>query len=288
MAGRNDFGILKARALGDARVLRAAELYTRSRLAKDEVSLGAVLGHVVCLGLWTSRETDDGRLPGDGVAVLRAALIVSTPTAKRILEILTAPDVDLITQDEQGLRLRGFNEAYLPLLQKRETARDRAAKSRKNRETASRVTFDECHANERRTVGVTCAPTETETETETVENPPKAPTTGGSASPPGTTTATAAATASSDPDPTPGRAPANPDDRPLGRGEREGVLAACGVLIGTKDIDQAVRTRARDVDRLVRAGAPVAAAVREFLRAVVYPRQAARIAYLGAAKAAAG
>lgn len=109
--------------------------------------------------------------------------------------------------------------------------------------------------------------------------PPSCLPTGGSASPsPNETT----------PPDNPERAnttpPSQPDDRPLSLGERDGVLAACGALIGQRDIDPAVRDRAKSVDRLVRSGMSPPAAVREFVRQTVMARKESRIAYLGASR----
>ena len=147
MPGRRDYSIVWARAITDARVLRAAELYQEHRLARAETAHAAVLGHLAVMGLWCSRETDDGSLPGDGIAAIRAATMSSPTVAKKILEILSAPDVDLLTREPLGggepgpsLRLRGVQEAYYPLLAKREGNRARAAKWREGKKVTRDVT----------------------------------------------------------------------------------------------------------------------------------------------------
>lgn len=122
MAGREDYAIVRARAISDPRLLRAAELYVETKLAREETALAAVLGHVACLGLWASRETSDGILPGDGVSMVRAATASTTSVARRIVTCLRAEDVDLITSEgceNNQLRLRGFVEAYRPLIEER-------------------------------------------------------------------------------------------------------------------------------------------------------------------------
>jgi len=136
MPGREDFGILKARALADPRVLRASELYIEKKLARAETAHAAVLGHLTCLGLWASRETNSGSIPGDGVAVVSAATLSGPTVARVIVGILRAKDVDLITGDDGDLRLRGFVDAYRPLIAKREGNARRTDKWR--REKASR------------------------------------------------------------------------------------------------------------------------------------------------------
>jgi hypothetical protein len=150
MPGRRDYSIIWARAITDARILRAAELYAEARIAKEDTAHAAVLGHVAMLGLWCSRETDDGSLPGNGIAAVRAATMSTPRIARAILDVMTHPEVDLITrgpEPEPSLRLRGVREAYEPLFKKREGNRSRAQKARSNADVTRDVTRD---------VGVTC------------------------------------------------------------------------------------------------------------------------------------
>lgn len=147
MPGRNDFGILKARALSDPRILRAAELYVERRLAREETAFAAVVGHVTMLGLWASRETDDGAIPGDGAAVVAGATLCGPGTARKIVGVLRSEGVDLITGPDGALRLRGFAEAYQPLVTRREgnavrAQRRRDEEARRNGSVARDVTRD--------------------------------------------------------------------------------------------------------------------------------------------------
>lgn len=130
MPGRNDFGILLARSLADPRIVRAADRYVELRIARKETALAAVLGHVTCLGLWLSTNTNDGRMNGDGASVVAAATLCGMPVAQKVVEALSAPDVDLITRDAEGLRMRGFAEAYAPLLSRRAKTAERVQKYR--------------------------------------------------------------------------------------------------------------------------------------------------------------
>lgn len=133
MPGRRDYSIILARAVTDARILRAAELYVEAGIAHEDTAHAAVLGHIAMLGVWASRESDTGELPGDGVAVVRASTITTPKVARAILAALSAPDVDLVTRDGNAtgpLRLRGFAEAYAPLLVKREGNRVRSERWR--------------------------------------------------------------------------------------------------------------------------------------------------------------
>lgn len=135
MAGREDFAIIKARALHDARILAAADLYVARKIAREPTAHAAVVGHIAMLGLWASRETDDGIVPGDGVAVVAAATLCGRAMARKIVGCLAHPDVDLVTDAGDGnLRLRGFDDAYAPLIRKRQSARQRAAKWRAQQE----------------------------------------------------------------------------------------------------------------------------------------------------------
>src|SRR3990167_8100101 len=108
MPGRNDYGMLPAKALTDPRVLRAAELYVQHRIAREATAVLAVGATMGYLGLWASRESDNGIVPGDGVAAVRAATLCSPSTARQITRILREPDVDLLTVTIDGLRVRGF------------------------------------------------------------------------------------------------------------------------------------------------------------------------------------
>lgn len=156
MPAPKHFGVVMAQAITDPRVIRAAKMYEERRLAKPHFAHAAVLGHLAMIGLWCHRDNDDGFLPGDGVVAVCAALVVGTDLAKTIIGILSHPEVDLLTTSPEGAsqtptdpsstpcqtlvdpsspprrRIRGFRDAYAPLLKKRDGNRDRQARRREN------------------------------------------------------------------------------------------------------------------------------------------------------------
>lgn len=119
MAGRQDYGVLRSEFLTDARALAAAEAYTSLGLAREEVAFATVCGHIVQLGLWAMRETDDGVLPGDAVAVVRQATLMPASMCRTIIDTLRT--AGLLRDVEGGVYLVGFNDCYDSILDRRET-----------------------------------------------------------------------------------------------------------------------------------------------------------------------
>lgn len=122
MGGRGDFVVLLGRIWSDPRIVRAGELYVASKLAREETATATVVGHIAAIAQFALRETDDGVLPGDGVTAVRIATASSTSVARRVIAALMSPGVDLLTPvDRQPdvIRLRGFVDAYAPLLKSR-------------------------------------------------------------------------------------------------------------------------------------------------------------------------
>lgn len=128
MPGRDDFAIIRARLLADPRARSAARAYVALGLAVKETSLGTIVGHVACLGVWASRETDDGVLPGDGVAAFIAATYVQDEAAERCVAALV--ESGLLRPSEGGYYVTGFLDCYRAILAKREADRARIAKKR--------------------------------------------------------------------------------------------------------------------------------------------------------------
>ena len=126
MPGRKDFGILRSSFHYDARAHRAAVLYVERGIAVDPHGFATVAGHVVQLGLWAMRETDDGVLPGDGTAAAADALRLHLPEVAPVLAALR--DAGLLRADLDGLYLVGFVDCYAPILGKR--LRDRSRPDR--------------------------------------------------------------------------------------------------------------------------------------------------------------
>lgn len=128
MPGREDFAIIRSGLLTDERAHAVAAEYVRRRWAKEPYALATVVGHVAMLGLWASRETEDGILPGDGVTAAWAALMQPRDEVRAILEVLTTHG--MIRDVDGGRYLVGFRDCYAPLLQRRAKNRENAAKAR--------------------------------------------------------------------------------------------------------------------------------------------------------------
>lgn len=128
MAGRNDYGVLHSDFLSDARVHRAAELYVERLGVPEALSLAAVVGHHGMLGLWAMRETDDGVLPGDGVAALQVATLMPRSVCRQVVEVLEA--AELLVRRDAGLELARFVQDYASVLGRRAQNRAAAAVAR--------------------------------------------------------------------------------------------------------------------------------------------------------------
>lgn len=133
MPGREDFAIIRARFLADARLHRAADLYVGAGLAVQETALPTVVGHVAMIGLWAVRETDCGILPGDGSAALAVAFMRETTWCKSVANCLL--DAGLLRKEPNGIYLVGFRDCYAPIIAKRENAR---AYNRRKRDKAEK------------------------------------------------------------------------------------------------------------------------------------------------------
>lgn len=118
MAGRDDFGIIRSGLLTDARARNAAELYAQRGLAVEDTALATVCGHIGILGLWAMRETDDGVLPGDGLAVVEDVTRTSRGRARVILQTLL--DAELLRPVDGGVYLVGFKSCYDSIIDRRE------------------------------------------------------------------------------------------------------------------------------------------------------------------------
>jgi len=135
MPGRDDFAIVRAGLLTDARAHAAAELYIQAGLATEHTALAAVVGHVAMLALWASRDTYDGVLPCDGMIAASAALFAPRATAKTIVESLTT--AGQLRKSRRGLYLVGFRDCYSAIRNKREVDRLRKAQDRKAKQLAA-------------------------------------------------------------------------------------------------------------------------------------------------------
>lgn len=128
MGGRNDFGVLRSDFLSDDRAHAAADAYAAKGWADPNMAVAMVAGHVAMLGLHAMLHTDDGVLPGDGVAFFHAATLVPRPAAREIVTVLT--EAKLLRKTEHGLYLVGFADCYRQIIDARATDRKRKAEKR--------------------------------------------------------------------------------------------------------------------------------------------------------------
>jgi len=128
MPGRDDFAIIRARLLADDRAHRAAELYVEAGIAVAATALATVVGHVAEIGLWASRETDDGVLPGDGVTAVAVATMSARTVAQTAVTALM--QCDLLRAQDGGVYVAGFADCYWPMIQKRRSDAERKAQER--------------------------------------------------------------------------------------------------------------------------------------------------------------
>lgn len=281
MPGRRDFGILRSEFMSDTRAHTAAALFVERGLAVEGFGLATVSGVVVQLGLWAMRETDDGVLPGDGAIAAQVATMMSRAACRSAVDALT--EAGLLRARGGGLYLAGFRDCYEPIIDTRQLNRAKAQRTReksRKRMLAEAVPGDvpgDVPENSalrtpprRGPPAVPCRAVPTGT------NPPPSADGGGSASP--------------SPDDGPARVadvlavPPPKGGHPLTESEREGVLAACGAILGQKDLDDRVRDETKRAQVSVREGLCRPAVVREFVRSVVWSRTPARVAYLATRK----
>lgn len=128
MPGYSDFAKIRARLFADARAHRAAALLVKRGQAREPTALLAVVGAVAALAIWATRETDNGVLPGDGVAVGAAAMQLPHATAGVVVAVLR--EAKLLRAKHGGLYLVGFVECYGPMMRKRRRDRLRLAQLR--------------------------------------------------------------------------------------------------------------------------------------------------------------
>lgn len=128
MGGRNDFGVLRSDFLSDDRAHAAADAYAAKGWADPNMAVAMVAGHVAMLGLHAMLHTDDGVLPGDGVAFFHAATLVPRPAAREIVAVLT--EAKLLRKTEHGLYLVGFTDCYRQIIDARASDRKRKAEKR--------------------------------------------------------------------------------------------------------------------------------------------------------------
>lgn len=328
MPGRKDFGILRSSFYADDRAQDAAEKYAALGFASSDFAFAAVAGHVVQLGLWAMRETDDGVLPGDGVAAFHDATRMPRTACRDAIAALT--ESGLLRPVDDGLYLVGFVECYEPIVGRRI---EQAKRKREQREretvtpTSPHVTETSPHVTPTGHADVT--PT---SEDVTPTSPGRLASTGSAVTPTSPHVTPSRARASvpyravpalpTEPTPAVPSAPqtnghdtaggsasplplngnvaarggepqsiadvlkASPLPEPLGAGEIAGVLAACGAIIGRKDVDPDARRVARAVDADVRAKTADATKVRDWVNRVVWGRDYARVAYTTAMKGA--
>ncbi len=128
MPGREDFGIIRARLMGDPRAHDAGDRLVEAGLAEEDTAVVTVAGLVGLLGLYAAINTDDGVLSGDGISAARAALSTSKSVARGVVDALTSSG--LLRAADGGVYLAGFSDAYGPLIERRERDRKRKASVR--------------------------------------------------------------------------------------------------------------------------------------------------------------
>lgn len=324
MPGRKDFGVLRSSFYSDERAHRAAEIYAERELAREDIAFAAVAGHVVQLGLWAMRETDDGVLPGDGVAAVLDATRMPRATCREVIAALT--EAGLLRASVAGLYLVGFTECYEPIVGRR---LEQAKAKREKREAEKIAATSTGHPADVSPTSPVRRPDVVPTSTghpadpepaadenrcpadvsptsplaraggravpalpavavpERSERPPLFPpsnghgTAGGSASP-----LSDQRNGHGEPQRIADILPTTLPPKPLTAGERAGILAACGAIIGRKDVAPELRSEARTLDKRVRAGEANPDKVREWTNTNVYSRDYARVAYTTAMKGA--
>jgi len=144
MAGRDDYGILRASLVTDLRTRRAAAAMVEKGLAVSATSVQTVCGVCTLLGLWFSRETDDGTVLGDCVLemALATASVGCPPDVHRtVIDILV--DAGLLARGDDPqphVRLVDFEDWYGPLAaaRMRDRERKRAKRSKPKRASQGR------------------------------------------------------------------------------------------------------------------------------------------------------
>jgi len=116
---RKDFAVVHFRALTDARFDRFGASLVKLRMAVPATAASTARGLSSGLWLFLLRLDDrDGRLPGDGLSITRSAFGLSLKEAEAVLSAML--DAELLEKDGQGLRVRGFEEAYRILYRERD------------------------------------------------------------------------------------------------------------------------------------------------------------------------
>jgi hypothetical protein len=212
MPGRDDFAIIRARLFADDRAHQAATLYVESGIALEATALAAVVGHIAEIGVWASRETDDGVLPGDGIGVVSVATMSPRSVAVIVVRVLT--QCALMRVHGQGLYVCGFADCYSAIYKKRERDREYASQARYQRK-------DRVSRRRRRDVGATSGRSRDDVGTESDCTAAAAAAAAESESPP-----SAAGDSASPP---PDTASANGHDRPLTECESQlaGIVIDC-------------------------------------------------------------
>lgn len=244
MPGRDDFAIVRSSLLTDERTHRAAEEYVKRKWATPDTAVPLVVGHVALIGLWTSRETDNGVLPGTGTIPVMAALMTSRTHATAVIEILRS--VGLLRDVEGGVYACGWSDCYAPIIERRERDRVRKAKDRSSGHPA------DVQGMSSGCPGAPTGPTGPDR-----PNPPVPTDSGGSRTP------------SSE-----GRNGHDPTLKTI-----KGALAMAEVIRNGKDVSGDRRAAAKAITEAIKAGTASTSQIEEFVNKNFHDT-AARIAYL--------
>ena len=137
MPARKDFAIIHFRALLDERVQKVAGALAGYMEGKDEVvgdevardlSIATAAGVEAMLALHLLRQTDDGVFRGDLGRGFQLAIGVSGGLARGLAAAWK--DAGLVVEVAGGWYLKGFNDAYAPLITKRAKSREQGTSER--------------------------------------------------------------------------------------------------------------------------------------------------------------
>jgi len=243
------------------------------------------LEQIVALRLWGASD-DEGRQRGDDDSLMMNALPrLPVPRDEALAAVDRLVDLDEILiyerEDEEFLQMLGWKDSrswqcaayhagsavkseYPPpprgtmYVRKRPVGRPRKSKHSPSSETTNKdgVSEDQnCASPQSLVLGLgRCAKAEG-------QQPPNPP--GASASP---------------------SSKASSNGHGIAPGEKRGVLAACGAILGQRDLNPTVRDDTRRIRDALKSGTATPEAVEEFLNSVVMARDNARIAYFGQRK----